>query len=410
MFCEKCGSQFSLGAKFCGSCGMAAGETIQSGIPNAIPTKQDAQATIKCGNCDYTGPGEPARSWFGVVLAWLCVIFAPIITIIYFLGTSKYRCPKCKSTFVGVKNKEGVFSGKGGGSRILLWVVGILLGIALLGIMASIVLVSLSSAREKAKEAAFKAQVTSIIPAAILACDERNIIQKDLVGYGEQQYFDVVAVKNSLRQSCGKDGAGTFSFTVNGIGDYVQYSAKCADTGCNFQSDGQAAEVSNNQIPDTSSENQNTQITARVNDKTTIGDYQVSINGVVSEDGVEADRIHRKLFNDMGINIPTINYYANTQKIAVVNFSIKNLSQSKVLRFDPKDFILISKNGYSMKHISPIRDYGQVLIGGDIRPGMTAQGWYAYEIPKGLNEGSEMLVNLKFPEMKEVVVVDVTIP
>lgn len=255
MYCTKCGTELSQTAKFCNKCGNSTDLPSEGALPNAsqqTPPEQSS-ATIKCGNCEYMGLGEPARSWLGVILAWLCVIFAPLITIIYFLATSKYRCPKCKSTFVGVKNKEGVFSGRGG-NRVLLWVLGIFFGIALLGIMASIVLVSLSSAREKAKEAAFKAQVSSIIPAALLACDERNIIQKDLVGSGEQRYFDVVAVKDSLRQSCGKDGAGTFSFTVNGVDDYKGFSASCSEQGCDFQSGSQEISTPDTTELDTSSD------------------------------------------------------------------------------------------------------------------------------------------------------------
>lgn len=196
MFCTTCGTELKQGAKFCSKCGNAIGLPTEAELPNTtqkVSVEQDSQGIIKCGNCDYMGPGEPARSWLGVVLAWLCVIFAPLITIIYFLATSKYRCPKCKSTFIGVKNKDGVFSGQKGGNRVVLWIVGILLGIAVLGIMASIVLVSLSSAREKAREAAFKAQVSSILPAAILACDQRFIVPNDVTPSNGTALYDLEA-------------------------------------------------------------------------------------------------------------------------------------------------------------------------------------------------------------------------
>jgi ABC-type sugar transport system permease subunit len=79
-----------------------------------------------------------------MILAWLCVFFAPLITIIYFVATSKYRCPKCHSTFVGVKNVNGVFAGqKSGGKSPVMKVILIILGVFLLLIVISMVLLYL---------------------------------------------------------------------------------------------------------------------------------------------------------------------------------------------------------------------------------------------------------------------------
>lgn len=157
MFCENCGTKIEGKAEFCHNCGRPTSGTTQpvsATDKTSNHTEIKLEKIIKCGNCDYVGPGEPARSMWAKILAWLCVFFAPIVTIIYFVATHKYRCPKCKSTFLGIKNKDGAFVGQKGGAKspvmILIWV---LVGIAIIGILSSVVLASLNTAREKAKKA-----------------------------------------------------------------------------------------------------------------------------------------------------------------------------------------------------------------------------------------------------------------
>ena len=148
MFCEHCGTKIDEGVQFCQNCGQStSGEKV---VVSSSGNKPEAE--IKCGSCGYIGPGELARSTWATILAWICVFFAPLITIIYFVATHKYRCPKCKSTFLGVKNKDGVFVGKQGTSAVGIFLI-ILVGIAIIGILASVVLASLNAAREKAKQA-----------------------------------------------------------------------------------------------------------------------------------------------------------------------------------------------------------------------------------------------------------------
>lgn len=156
MFCENCGTKIEKDAQFCQNCGKSTSADAVSTATSIDPVnaKLESNATIKCGNCNYVGAPEKARNIASMVLAWLCVFFAPLITLIYFAVTHKYRCPKCKSTFLGIKNKDGVFVGQKGGAKsplmIFVWV---LVGIAIIGILSSIVLASLNTAREKARQA-----------------------------------------------------------------------------------------------------------------------------------------------------------------------------------------------------------------------------------------------------------------
>lgn len=154
MFCEHCGTKIEGGAQFCQNCGRSTSPlTASTSSTDSLNTKPESNVTIKCGNCNYEGIPEKARNTGSIVLAWLCIFFAPIIPLLYYALTHKYRCPKCKSTFLGIKNKEGIFVGQKGGAKsplmILVWV---LVVISIIGILSSVILASLNTAREKAKQ------------------------------------------------------------------------------------------------------------------------------------------------------------------------------------------------------------------------------------------------------------------
>ena len=112
----------------------------------------------------------------------------------------------------------------------------LLIVIAIIGILASIVLVSLGSAREKAKIAAFKAQTHSLQAAAVLECDSQ--VLSATVPADPATGTDYIGARTfaagTSTTDCGATGQGNFSFTAPSVGLQVTCTATVTDEGVTF--------------------------------------------------------------------------------------------------------------------------------------------------------------------------------
>ncbi len=100
----------------------------------------------------------------------------------------------------------------------------LLIVIAIIGILASIVLVSLSGARTKAQKAAFKSEVSGAVPQFLVACDSNALAAGNMPANTTATHWPATAPTNS----CGPTGAGTFTI---GTGNTV-YPNTAANNGC----------------------------------------------------------------------------------------------------------------------------------------------------------------------------------
>lgn len=99
----------------------------------------------------------------------------------------------------------------------------LLVVIAIIGILSSVVLASLNTARTKAKAAAFQAEMSALLPSLILTCDDRDLTTTEVPAAGTHSAQLLVAAWPATKLDCATDGQFNVHFTatngaeINGV-------------------------------------------------------------------------------------------------------------------------------------------------------------------------------------------------
>jgi prepilin-type N-terminal cleavage/methylation domain-containing protein len=109
----------------------------------------------------------------------------------------------------------------------------LLIVIAIIGILASIVLVSLSSARQKANNAKFKSYVASMQPAIVMACDGGGNINLNSGGNAGTWDTNIINAPSGLNFNCDNLVAKQLIVPAIAVGTNCN-NANASQSGVNF--------------------------------------------------------------------------------------------------------------------------------------------------------------------------------
>ncbi|NBD73692.1 prepilin-type N-terminal cleavage/methylation domain-containing protein [Patescibacteria group bacterium] len=106
----------------------------------------------------------------------------------------------------------------------------LLVVIAIIGILASVVLASLSGARERAQLATFKSETAGFVSAATLQCDTGTVTAPA----NSTQTTWAEAGSALSTQDCGPAGSGTFSTTADPANSNITCTATVTEAGASY--------------------------------------------------------------------------------------------------------------------------------------------------------------------------------
>ena len=278
---------------------------IPVGIIYAIySNSKNFDGSIKCGNCGYTGAGKKGRSVWAQVLVWLLFFFFWPITLVYYLVTHAYLCPKCGSTFVGMRDKNGHYSAPSGGAGPLVIVIVVILVIAIIGILASVVLASLNSARDMGQDAATKASLSNVVAEAELFYSSNSNSYS-----GVCDGFRVENILSSVEGSRCNDSIGSYAVSapLNEGGYY------CADSqgtaGVVELTLGTRTACPSSGVRDTLNSNTNNRIQDELKEAEEYANSLYDLPVMVDEE-TRLDRIYASANNKMNYDYTLVNYMA----------------------------------------------------------------------------------------------------